>query len=144
MPSGSWRPKGNMRLILRTAAVHTLDPRTPRAEAVLVENGRVAALGSHADADGWYRPGDDVVDRPDAVAIPGLVDAHLHLMGYALHLRQADLIGVRSIEQALDRIRLHAASLGPKLNASTPTQEAIELLEVASSRGNYDPCYVIK
>ncbi|MHC5018651.1 MAG: amidohydrolase [Planctomycetota bacterium] len=98
---------------MRTATVYTLDPRSPRAEAVLIDAGRVVAVGSHADAEQWYRPGDEVVERPDAVALPGLVDAHLHLMGYALHLRQADLIGVRSIEAAAARIAAHASTLGP-------------------------------
>lgn len=100
-----------MRLILRTAAVHTMDPGNPRAEAVLVDAGLVVAVGSHADADGWRRPGDQVLDRRDAVVLPGLVDAHLHLMGYALHLRQANLIGAGSVGQALERIGAHAASL---------------------------------
>jgi len=90
-----------------------MDPRNPRAEAVLIDGGRIAAVGSHAEAEGWTRQGDTVVDRRDAVALPGLVDAHLHLMGYALHLRQADLIGVRSIHEALERIAALAAGLAP-------------------------------
>lgn len=55
--------------------VHTLDPAAPAATAVLVEDGRVVAVGEAADL---RRPGVDVVDLEDAVVTPGLVDGHVH------------------------------------------------------------------
>lgn len=100
-----------MRTILRARAIHTLDPRRPRAEALLIEGGRIAALGSDADAGAWRRPGDRVLDWRDAVAVPGLVDYHLHLRGYGLQLSAADLHGVRSVAEACARVAAHARTL---------------------------------
>ncbi len=55
--------------------VHTLDPATPTATGVLVEGGRVLAVGDAAD----LRAGvSEVVDLGDAVLTPGLVDGHAH------------------------------------------------------------------
>lgn len=54
---------------------HTLDPATPSAGAVLVEDGKVVAVGTADDLRGGA---DDVVDLGDATVTPGLVDGHVH------------------------------------------------------------------
>jgi cytosine/adenosine deaminase-related metal-dependent hydrolase len=63
------------RLLIRGGTVVTLDANNAvaRRRDLLVENGTIAAIGSHLDADA------EVLDATDAVVMPGLVDAHRHL-----------------------------------------------------------------
>src|SRR3990167_996261 len=86
-----------MRTILRARRIYTLDAARPQAEALLIEGSRIAALGTDADGAAWRRPGDRVLDWRDAVAVPGLVDYHVHLRGYALQRTAVELHGVRSV-----------------------------------------------
>ncbi len=55
--------------------VHTLDPAVPAATGILVEDGRVVAVGAASELLDATR---DVVDLGDAVVTPGLVDGHAH------------------------------------------------------------------
>jgi hypothetical protein len=64
-----------MRRLYLARQVHTLDPEVPSATGVLVDDGRVVAVGSADDLRGSTR---DVVDLGDAVLTPGLVDGHAH------------------------------------------------------------------
>lgn len=62
-----------MSTLYRARTVHTLDDATPAANAVLVEDGRVVAVGEASDLSAT-----EVVDLGDAVITPGLVDGHSH------------------------------------------------------------------
>lgn len=71
-----------MRRLHVVQRAHTLDPGTPHATGVLVEDGRVVTVGDASDLRG---SGVEVVDHGDAVLTPGLVDGHAHpVMGLAL------------------------------------------------------------
>jgi len=48
------------------------------AEALAVSDGRIAALGSHAEMLALRAPGTEVVDLGDGVVLPGLVEPHTH------------------------------------------------------------------
>lgn len=49
------------------------------AEALLVENGRVVAVGPEASVRPWAPTGAARVDLEGGLVVPGLADAHLHL-----------------------------------------------------------------
>ena len=42
--------------------------------------------------------------------LPGLIDAHGHVMGIGLQAMQLDLTGTRTLQEALDRVRAYAAA----------------------------------
>jgi hypothetical protein len=79
-------------------------------------NGRVLAIGSHeAVRAALDERGSNYVETVIAgTVIPGLIDAHGHLMGLGFALMQADLVGTRSRDEVLTRVREHARSLSPK------------------------------
>jgi hypothetical protein len=56
-------------------------------------------------------PGMEVEDLEGKLVLPGLVDSHIHLVGYALALKRIDLAGTRSVDEALEMIRAYAAGL---------------------------------
>jgi imidazolonepropionase-like amidohydrolase len=66
-------------LLLTGGRVRTLDTAGTVAEAVLVEDGRIAAVGTSRDLTGRARPGTQALDLAGRTVIPGLIDAHAHL-----------------------------------------------------------------
>ena len=75
------------RVLLSGAQVVSLAPNRPDTECtdVLIENGRIAAMGGHLDPTGA-----EVIDLTDRIVIPGLVNAHLHTWQTALRFAGAD------------------------------------------------------
>jgi predicted amidohydrolase YtcJ len=59
-----------------------MDDADTVAEAVLVHGGRVAAVGSRREVERMARPGAETLDLDGAVAVPGLLDTHPHLLHY--------------------------------------------------------------
>ena len=95
--------------ILTGVRFYTGDPGRPFADALLVEGGRVRRLLDREEIPKALAHGGKVIDLPGELAVPGLVDAHGHLLGYGLALRRADLVGARSLEETLARVREFAA-----------------------------------
>ena len=78
--------------------------------AVAVAGGRIAWLGSDADAMAWRGPGTEVVDARGGLVTAGFEDAHVHLAMAARSLAEADLTGATSIDAIGVRLReWHAA-----------------------------------
>ncbi|PTX53664.1 hypothetical protein C8P63_12827 [Melghirimyces profundicolus] len=96
--------------IFYNGRIFTLDATLSRAEAVLVEDGRVAAVGTTEEI--LLQGGRADVPRTDlegAYVYPGLTDSHLHLMGHGMKLSMLDLSKVRSKEELLRAVRERAA-----------------------------------
>ncbi|MFA5007550.1 MAG: amidohydrolase [Candidatus Izemoplasmatales bacterium] len=79
------------------------------AEAVLVEDGRFAFVGSGTEARTRHRGG-AAVDLGGALVVPGFNDSHMHLYGMALMNERPGLQGVRSVSELQERLRAHLAS----------------------------------
>jgi len=67
-------------------------------EAVAVGGGRVLAIGSATEVQSCTGPATREVDLGDRVVIPGLTDAHLHILGYAMTLDTLAVAGMPSLE----------------------------------------------
>ncbi len=89
--------------------VRTLDPDRPVAEALVVQSGKVSAVGSRSELEAKYG-GARVVSLPNATIVPGLADAHGHLAGLGSSLSMVSLVGTRSLEQVLERAKAPSAS----------------------------------
>lgn len=82
--------------------VRTLDPDAPEASAVLIADGRIAAV---ATSGSLQCPGEVWRLPRDAVVQPGFVDAHLHLLASAAARLSIDCSDARSIGELLRTIR---------------------------------------
>jgi predicted amidohydrolase YtcJ len=100
-------------LVLDNARILTLDPRRPRAAALAVTGGRVAATGGRAEVKRWRDRRTRVLDLRGATVIPGLVDAHAHLDREGLKLLYPSLARCRSIADIQQVIRRLAAGRKP-------------------------------
>jgi predicted amidohydrolase YtcJ len=94
--------------LLTAAHIRTSDPAQPQAEAMAWdESGRLLAVGEAKVLLAQY-PDAERVDAGDATVIPGLIDAHGHLMGLGYALMQADLVGARDKAEVLARLKTFA------------------------------------
>ncbi|MEI7848879.1 MAG: amidohydrolase [Chloroflexota bacterium] len=93
--------------ILYNAKIHSLDPSQPSASVLVIDAGKVVALGN-ADLLEVFGQRATREDMGGRVILPGLTDAHLHLMHYALSLQVVD-VETTSKKEALSRIGDRAA-----------------------------------
>lgn len=75
-------------LLLRNATVLTMDAQRPLADAVLVEDGCISWVGKENDVSTVCV--DRLIDCGGATLLPGLNDAHIHLLAYAASLQRMD------------------------------------------------------
>ena len=75
------------------------------AEAVAIADGRVLAARVGCGDSGAGRAGTVVEDLGGATVMPGLIDAHNHLLMTGQILQQVQLYDCRSIDDILDRVR---------------------------------------
>jgi 5-methylthioadenosine/S-adenosylhomocysteine deaminase len=66
----------NGRTLFKGGTIITMDPKVPNLATgdVLVEGGRIAAVGVNLQVDGA-----EVIDATGSIVMPGLVDAHHHM-----------------------------------------------------------------
>ncbi|MEV6780252.1 amidohydrolase [Streptomyces syringium] len=95
-------------VLLRGGEVHS--PADPFATAMVVERGHVAWVGSEGAADSFADGVDEVVDLEGALVTPAFTDAHVHTTSTGLALTGLDLTDARTLPEALDRVRAHAAA----------------------------------
>ncbi|MDH3498931.1 MAG: amidohydrolase family protein, partial [Acidimicrobiia bacterium] len=80
------------------------------ADAILVNGGRVVAVGHHTDlAD----PGHREERFPGATIVPGLVDAHFHPTAYTGALQRLSLKATADFSDLLDQLRATSSLLPP-------------------------------
>jgi predicted amidohydrolase YtcJ len=65
-------------LVIRDAAVYTVNPDQPWAEAVAITAGRIQQVGSLAEIEALIGPETQVISQPGGMVLPGFQDAHLH------------------------------------------------------------------
>jgi predicted amidohydrolase YtcJ len=95
--------------IFTKGRILTLDARRPRATALAVAGGRIAAFGDRGVVKPWRGRRTEIVDLRGATVIPGLVDAHAHLDREGLKSQYPSLARCRSIGDIQRLIRGQAA-----------------------------------
>jgi predicted amidohydrolase YtcJ len=91
-------------LVVLNARVYTADVNRPVAEAFAVRAGRIAFVGSDRGALALVGPRTERVDLSGRTVIPGMVDAHAHLLGLGQALRTVNLVGTRSYDEVIARV----------------------------------------
>ena len=98
-------------LIIINANIVTMDPLTPKAEALAASGGRVTALGATDDIKALAGSGTRIIDAGGRLVLPGFQDTHIHLQdsgqGYG---QNADLSDARTIDELVSIMRDFGAS----------------------------------
>jgi predicted amidohydrolase YtcJ len=94
-------------LLVRNAAMITVDDERPRARTLAVHHGRVLAL----DPEGLR--GRTEIDAQGAALVPGFGDAHNHMAWFGSTLEEVDLSGLADLATLYDRVAERATTLAP-------------------------------
>jgi hypothetical protein len=90
--------------LLIVGTLHTLDPQRPRAEAALIRDGVYACVGARAECQAKASGSVRVLELGQGSAVPGLVDAHGHVLGYGRSLLEVSCGGAKSQEECAARV----------------------------------------
>jgi len=76
-------------------------------EAIAFLNGKIVETGSSDDLFETYG-NFTIIDGEGKTMLPGLIDAHAHVMGLGYQEMDVDVAGIRSLDETLEKIRQHA------------------------------------
>jgi predicted amidohydrolase YtcJ len=88
--------------ILINANIITLDPLSPQAAWVAIENDKIVTSGYGKDWKNLKHKNSDIIDCSGKTVIPGFIDAHLHLLSYAKSLVTPDLSPDKNVHSISD------------------------------------------
>lgn len=95
-------------LLVYNATIYTVDSSFSTAEAMAIKDGKIVATGKTADLENEY----DYKEKLDAEGkfiYPGFIDAHAHFVGYGMSLQTVNLVGTKSWEECIERVKAFAA-----------------------------------
>ncbi len=95
-------------LVLVNGRIHTVDAARPLVSAIAVRDGKIAFAGSDAEARIVGGTGARVIDLQGKTVLPGLIDAHAHLLSLGVSLRRPRLAGATSYDEVIARVRSFA------------------------------------
>jgi hypothetical protein len=103
-------------LIIRDAAVYTLDPAQPWADAVAIRDGVIVGVGSLADMERLAGPETTWISQPGGLLLPGFQDAHVHPYTSGLDHYDCDLdIQPQTVPAYQGKVAECAAAFGERV-----------------------------
>src|SRR5262249_11901277 len=97
-------------LVLINGHVITMNPRQPTAQAIAIQQERIVWVGSDEEASKLFGRNIRRADLHGATVLPGIIDAHTHMLELGKSLLRLNLKDVSTPEEAVDRVKKQAAS----------------------------------
>lgn len=83
------------------------EPGVVSFDAIAIQEGKVLATGAEADLIAAY-PNANLLDAQGKTLIPGLIDAHAHVMGLGASILNVNVMGIRTLDGTLEKVRDYA------------------------------------
>lgn len=109
MSANSGRSPADASTLIHNAKIYCFDEDDSTADSILIQAGRVAAIGRHSDLISLTDGATEAFDLRGATVLPGLIDTHPHLLHFAA--RQAPLVDISdaiSHDEIVSRIAARA------------------------------------
>jgi len=103
----SCTPTEKIDLIVHNAKLYTVNDIFDVTEAMAIDDGKIIAVGPENEIRNKYLA-KEYLDAQKRPVYPGFIDAHCHFVGYAKNLNRVDLMGTKSFEEVLERVKLFA------------------------------------
>jgi predicted amidohydrolase YtcJ len=97
----------NADLLIKNAVVYTVDSAFSMADAFVVSNGKIIAVGKADTLEEKYLAR-EIIDAQGKSIYPGFIDAHTHFYEYGLGLQQVPLKDIKTWAEVVDTVRLYA------------------------------------
>ncbi len=98
-------------LVVTNGRIYTADAARPVVDAMAIRGGRVVFVGDRAGAKALIGAQTEVLDLDGQTVIPGMTDAHAHVLGLGQALRNVDLVGTASYEAVIARVAARAKEI---------------------------------
>lgn len=106
---GSACQRNNETTIVENVNGYTIyDGELTRFSSIAFRDGKVIDIAGEGDKLPVNRSGATVIDGEGMTMLPGLIDAHAHVMGLGFKELDVDVTGSGSLEEALQRVRQYA------------------------------------
>jgi predicted amidohydrolase YtcJ len=83
----------------------TVDNQQPRAEAIGVTGGRIVSVGTAKEIEEGIGTSTQMFNLEGKTILPGFMDSHAHVMGTGKNLRGVNLSSVKTVREAMEKIR---------------------------------------
>lgn len=93
-------------LIIVNANVITMNEWQPKAEAIAIRTGKIIEVGSNNEIRAFAGKGTRIIDLHGKTVVPGLIDAHVHLLSLSPE-RRIELRDVSSIAEIQQKLKGH-------------------------------------
>jgi predicted amidohydrolase YtcJ len=100
-------------LLLLNAHVVTMYDKQPSAEAIATEGDRIVWVGSTNEAKRLYPKPARTVDLHGRTVLPGIIDAHTHLINLGESLIRLNLKDIPTEKGIIERVKQRVASTAP-------------------------------
>ena len=100
-------------LVFINGNIYTVNDKQPRAEAVAVKSDRIVFVGSNVAAKKYQGAKTRVVDLHGATVVPGLTDAHNHLIGVGQREMTLNLEGITNLQDFLAKVKTRVDAAKP-------------------------------
>ncbi len=139
-------------IIIENAKIITLDPKTPRAQAIAIAGDKIVGLGARRDLESMRTPSTRIIDAGDRTIVPGLNDAHTHFIrGGLTYSQEVRWDGVPSLALALRMLKEQAPRTPAPhwvqvVGGWTPNQfkeKRLPTLEEINAATGDVPCFVM-
>lgn len=95
--------KKNADLIIYNAKIYTVDKNFSIAKAIAIKNGKFLEVGEN-ELQNKYNSKKSI-DLGGSTILPGLIDAHCHFYGLGTNQLVIDLVGTKSFEEIIFRLK---------------------------------------
>lgn len=77
-------------------------------DAIAMQDGKILSVGSHSEIILAYNSATSI-DGQGRTVLPGLIDAHAHVMGLGSSILNVNVMGIRSLDETLQMVSDYAA-----------------------------------
>lgn len=101
------KKENNADLLVKNAKVYTVNPNFTIAEAFVVKDGKILAVGKKAELEKKYAV-KEVLDAGGKAVFPGFIDAHAHFYEYGMGLQTINIKDIGSWKEIVDSVQHYA------------------------------------
>jgi predicted amidohydrolase YtcJ len=101
----SCAPKETADMVILNAKIATVDKNFAIKEAVAVKNRKILFVGSSEDVKKYITETTEVIDANNLFVLPGLIDAHGHLVSLGTSLTQLNTNDCKTYEAIIQRVK---------------------------------------
>jgi len=103
-------PSPSANLLLINGHIYTSNPARPWVKAIALRGEKIIAVGTEDEVAEFRGPKTQVIDLAGRMAMPGIIDSHLHFLGGSQALDEVNLDDDSTLEEVKRRIRDYSAA----------------------------------